>query len=88
MHTCTYRHACLIVILGSLNVLFSKHLFDFAHLSIHVVVICFFQLEIGIPTVSLVYLQDNQKYVHTYGINIRGKKQIIHKHIQWHTKNH
>ena len=23
------------------------------------------QLEIGIPTVSLVYLQDNQKYVHT-----------------------
>ena len=25
----------------------------------------FFQLEIGIPTISLVYLQDNQKYVHT-----------------------
>ena len=24
-----------------------------------------FQLEIGIPTISLVYLQDNQKYVHT-----------------------
>ena len=45
------------------------------------------QLEIGIPTVSLVYLQDNQKYVHIhksidYGINIRGKKQIMHKHTQ------
>ena len=25
----------------------------------------YFQLEIGIPTISLVYLQDNQKYVHT-----------------------
>ena len=26
--------------------------------------VCTFQLEIGIPTISLVYLQDNQKYVH------------------------
>ena len=24
-----------------------------------------FQLEIGIPTISLVYLQNNHKYVHT-----------------------
>ena len=29
------------------------------------VALFFFQLEIGIPTISLVYLQDNQKYVHT-----------------------
>ena len=27
--------------------------------------VIFSQLEIGIPTISLVYLQDNQKYVHT-----------------------
>ena len=36
------------------------------------------QLEIGIPTISLVYLQDNQNmYIHKsidYGINIRRKK--------------
>ena len=36
------------------------YIWDFYYVYIN-----FFQLEIGIPTISLVYLQDNQKYVHT-----------------------
>ena len=38
---------------------------DFTNFIILHIIHCQFQLEIGIPTISLVYLQDNQKYVHT-----------------------
>ena len=41
-----------------------------------------FQLEIGIPIVSLVYLHDNWKYVHRYEYRVYNWHTNIHNDMQ------